>query len=288
MQELNFVPLIIIGAGRSGTNMLRDIITNIPDFATWDCDEINPIWRYGNKNELNDEFTTELLTPKIKDYIRKRFIQLHKQTKAKYVVEKTCANALRLEFVHAIFPEAKFIVINRDGRDVVPSAMKRWNASFEFRYTIKKLRYVPAKDFLYYIFKFGSNRLKKNCNPAKALSFWGPLYKGIQYDTAKLSLVEICAKQWQKCASNTLNQRSGINEARILDYRYEDFVNDPINELKKFEDFLDIKIKDIATLTAGVTDKSVGNYKKALTLEQQSELKRTLSTTLKELDYVVD
>ena len=42
-------PVIIIGAGRSGTNMLRDLLAQLPQFSTWPCDEINYIWRHSAK-----------------------------------------------------------------------------------------------------------------------------------------------------------------------------------------------------------------------------------------------
>ena len=41
-----FTPVIIIGAPRSGTNMLRDILTNFEGIETWPCDEINYIWTW--------------------------------------------------------------------------------------------------------------------------------------------------------------------------------------------------------------------------------------------------
>ena len=41
-------PVVIIGAARSGTNMLRDVLVKLPGVGTWPCDEINYIWRHGN------------------------------------------------------------------------------------------------------------------------------------------------------------------------------------------------------------------------------------------------
>jgi len=53
-------PIIIVGAGRSGTNMLRDLLAQLPEFSTWPCDEINYIWRHGNRGFETDEFTREM------------------------------------------------------------------------------------------------------------------------------------------------------------------------------------------------------------------------------------
>ena len=73
MTNFKFQPIIIIGAARSGTNMLRDVLTSLDDFATWPCDEINYIWRYGNKKREDDEFDITNVNFKSKKYIRKQF-----------------------------------------------------------------------------------------------------------------------------------------------------------------------------------------------------------------------
>ena len=54
----NHKPIIIIGAPRSGTNMLRDVLCNLDGVGSWPCDEINYIWRHGNVKNPSDEFLT--------------------------------------------------------------------------------------------------------------------------------------------------------------------------------------------------------------------------------------
>src|SRR5688572_28928438 len=96
--------VIIIGAARTGTNMLRDILTQLPGIGTWPCDEINYIWRHRNVREPTDEFGPELATPDVQSFIRQKFDQLARKRSLSHLVEKTCANALRVEFVNRIFP----------------------------------------------------------------------------------------------------------------------------------------------------------------------------------------
>ena len=132
-------PVIIIGAGRSGTNMLRDLLAQLPQFSTWPCDEINYIWRHGNRGFATDEFTREMADDKTAHYIRKQFQKFAAKHPGTSVVEKTCANSLRCGFIHQIFPEARFIHIMRDGRDVAASAALRWNAKLDIGYIAKKL-----------------------------------------------------------------------------------------------------------------------------------------------------
>ena len=61
--------IVLVGAPRSGTNMLRDVLTALDGIGTWPCDEINYIWRHGNVRYPSDELPRENATPyKLGDY----------------------------------------------------------------------------------------------------------------------------------------------------------------------------------------------------------------------------
>lgn len=288
-KELDYTPVIIIGAGRTGTNMLRDVICSLDSFGTWDCDEINPIWRYGNRHAETDLIGPEKADKRIKKYIRGRFTGLKKKHKLNYVVEKTCANSLRLAFVHEIFPEAKYILINRDGRDVAPSAKIRWTAPFELNYTLKKLRYVPLRDLPFNIWKFGANRLKQFFGSSEQLSFWGPVYPGIDKDFKSKSLLEVCALQWQACVNATQKDKKRLSADQFVEVNYELFVNKPQEELKRILEFLSFETSNevIDKAVSKVSNRSVGSHKK-LTAQEQKDLEAICAPTLKQLGYYDD
>ncbi|MEL7430325.1 MAG: sulfotransferase [Pseudomonadota bacterium] len=127
-------PIIIIGAGRSGTNVLRDCLTAANGLVTWPCDEINLIWRHGNLRHPTDVFGAAQANASVRHYIQSAFDQICRKEGGDTVVEKTCANTLRVPFIDAIFPDARYINIVRDGRDVTASAMKRWRSSVDWPY----------------------------------------------------------------------------------------------------------------------------------------------------------
>ncbi|NQX76869.1 sulfotransferase [Gilvibacter sp.] len=285
-KELNHTPVIIIGAGRTGTNMLRDVICSIAGFGTWDCDEINPVWRYGNRFEPTDILAPQLASPKVKNYIRGRFNQLKESQNLEFVVEKTCANSLRLAFVHEVFPEAKYILINRDGRDVAPSAKIRWAAPFELNYTLKKLKQTPLRDLPYYVWKFGINRLKQAFG-ADRLSFWGPVYPGIDADFKTKSLLEVCALQWQACVHATQADKNQLDANQFIEVKYEQFVNNPQEELKTILEFLgktSATSEEVSEAVARVSNRSVGSHEK-LSKEEQQALNEICEPTLQALNY---
>jgi sulfotransferase family protein len=270
MTPLAFTPVIIIGAGRSGTNVLRDTLTLLPDFSTWDCDEINPIWRHGNLTWPNDEIPANRAGQSVVRFIRQAFQKLWRQSgKPRFVVEKTCANSLRVEFVDAILPEAKFIYIVRDGFDVVASAGKRWQGDLElpaWPYYWAKIRYTPLLDLPLYGLIFARNKLALLFGRKKRLSAWGPRFDGME-SHSNAPLEELCARQWAACVNASDAAFSTIDPKRVFMLRYEDFTAEPDVHLSAVLGFLGAsKDQEIIKQAASTVHKSsVGKGRVLLT-----------------------
>ena len=278
--------VIIIGSVRSGTNMLRDILVKIPNHGTWDCDEINPIWRHGNLNHPHDELSKEMATPRIVAFIRNEFRKIAKSLKVNTVVEKSTANSLRLAYVNKIFPDAKYIFIYRDGRDVAASAQLRWNAKFDFNYSLKKFRYVPLVDMPYILFYYISNRIKGIFSSEQKLKSWGPRYENMDEDVKKYSILEVCALQWKHYVENTLEDLPQVESNNLLTLKYETLVNNPEEEMIKVCKFLDLPSETVQQhqLTKGISNRSVGNWKK-LDKKQIDLIEKHIDPLLSKLNY---
>jgi hypothetical protein len=108
----------IIGCARSGTSILGELIASHPEVKY--IFEASHIWELGGLGENESHrLTAQAATPQVKEQIRAWFeIQAGD---ANIVVEKNPRNSLRVPYVKEIFPEAKFIHIVRDGRDVACS-----------------------------------------------------------------------------------------------------------------------------------------------------------------------
>ncbi len=261
--HLPFTPVVIIGAGRSGTNAMRDALVRLDGFATWPCDEINPIWRHGNLDHPNDELPAEKASPKIRSFIRNAFVQIWKQQgRPAFVVEKTCANALRVPFVDAILPEARYIHIVRDGYDVLSSAQKRWRGELEMPglpYFLAKARYAPLADLPRYALTSIWNRLMVYSGRKERLDRWGPQYEGMEaFRSAPLD--EVVARQWAACVARSDEAFAKIQSDRVFQIRYEDFTADPVNSLAMIAQWLkvDIARDALAHAAAIVRQGSVG------------------------------
>lgn len=255
--------VVIIGAPRSGTNMLRDILCTLDGVGTWPCDEINYIWRHGNVRADSDEFTPAMASPNIKKYIRGQFKKLAANQDLDFLVEKTCANSLRVGFVDEILPDAHYIFITRDCKDVVASANLRWTAKLDIPYLIKKVKYVPLIDLPYYGVRYLWSHVYRLFSGEKRLAFWGPQLKGMTELLDKYSLNEICAIQWRRCVDNSKRDLNNISPSRVTNVTYENFVNDSEAELQRILSDLGVSIlpEQLKESVQRVSNKSVGKWK---------------------------
>jgi hypothetical protein len=256
--------IFIIGAPRSGTNILRDILSLNPEISTWDCDELNEIWHY-KSNYIYDDFTNKSISIDRKKFIKKFFDRFQNKSKTQYVLEKTCANSMRVRFIQSIFPEAIFIVITRNGEDVIPSASKRWDSTFSFSYSFKKFKVLPLQLMPTVFFKhlikwFSPNRKGK-------MNVWGPKYPGVEDDVKKnIDLDLISFRQWEKCINSTISDVRHISQSnKILKLQYENLVKNPIEIISDLLNELNLKITDnqINFIKKNVHQKSIGkNFNK--------------------------
>lgn len=218
--------------------MLRDALCSLPDFGTWPCDEVNYIWRHGNVGVPHDEMTPDHARPQVRRYVRRQFAKRARE--GGVVVEKTCANSLRVGFVERVLPEAKFVWIVRDGRDAVASTRRRWHAKLEPGYAAAKGRFIPPIDLPYYAVRHVARRAHRLWSAEGRVASWGPRVADMDELLASRPLLEVCARQWQRCVQKAERDLSALDPAQVHRVYYEDFVADPAGEFA-----------DIATFAGG-------------------------------------
>ena len=283
----SYKTVIIIGAPRSGTNMLRDLLCDFKRVGTWPCDEINYIWRHGNVGFDTDELSDKMASGEVKRFITKKFDQLANENGLDFLIEKTCANSLRVPFVDQIIPDATYIFMVRDGLDVVESASIRWQATLDIPYVLKKARYIPFFDIPFYGFRYFGNRLYKLLSKDKRLSFWGPRFDGFQKIVQNSSLEEVCAIQWQRCVNLSEDALKQIPNDRVIKVRYEDFVLRPNVELGRILSRLGIchTVDEINKIVKVVSSVNIGKGRQRLDKSKSEKVSKLISKTLKMNGY---
>ena len=220
-------PLFIIGNPRSGTSMLRLMLSThskimiAPEsgFLVWWCNKYKD-WNIDWNKSMLDEFITDLF-----DSRRFEFWNMSKQDLKDYILKKQPANYAKLNYLiylkyatnldkgdikiwgdknnhylnhidelDLLYPNASFIHIIRDGRDVATS--------------YKKL-----------------SKIKDSAKLAPNLA-------------DEISDVAI---QWRDNIQTICESLKKIDQNRVAEVRYEDLVLDPVKNLKMLCNFLDVE-----------------------------------------------
>ena len=271
--NMNFTPVIIVGAGRSGTNAFRDLLSEQKGFVTWPCDEIDAIWMHGNIGKATDVLTKEDLNDKAIVCIRSAFKKIWQGTNANFVVEKTCANSLRVDFIAEVLPEAKFIHIKRDVMDVVVSSRKRWKGEFELPYLsyyLRKARFVPISDIPTYLMRYLKIRLSLIFGNEKHVRRWGPWTNKLQtLIQENAPIEEICAVQWLECVGAIEREFKLLSESRRLTITYEDLVTQSQRTMNEVLEFLGARVdeSDLQSSLKALSTGSVGKGRLQLKAE---------------------
>lgn len=217
--------VFLIGSGRSGTKFLRDTlvadnkITRVPY-------DINYFWRYGNQSLPHDEISIEDLDEKQRAWIKKNIFRFIDKDLVRcnpaVVIEKTVANTFRVELLSKLFPDAKFVHLIRDGREVTESAIRLWSKPAKVSDIKDKLRYYPFSEFSYALWFF-KEQLKHRFS--KEIPIWGTRYRGITQDVKDMPLHIICAKQWALGVRSALHDFSNLATDQYIEVRYSDLVS---------------------------------------------------------------
>jgi sulfotransferase family protein len=282
----DYQPLIVIGAARSGTKLARDLIAQHPAVDKIPYD-VSYIWRLGNEDISHDELPVDRLTPHIRRRILEKFEAY--RSGSPFLVEKTVGNCLRVPFVHAVFPDALFIHLIRDGRDVIESVYRQWLAPTDWGYLLAKARTFPVFEAFGYAFAYAKNAsrrfLASNRNPRGT---WGVRYAGIDNDVATKSLLEICAIQWVLSVEKAQEELSRLPAHRVLTIRYEDLAQNPETYLDRIAKFagLDAERYPENLYRHLVSSRNIGKGLRSLTAEQLAVIQPCIEKTLSSLGYI--
>ena len=276
-------PVLILGAARSGTKLLRRLLGAAPDAAVVPYG-VPAVWMEGNEDHPHDALPRSACTDATAQHIRRTLQTLAQgPSSASLLIEKTSANTLRVPFVDAVYPRARFVHLVRDGVDVVESARRRWQARPGLGYLLRKALYLRGtglRQGLRYLW----NRLRGLGTSTPSL--WGPHYPGMADDAAEHSLLEVCATQWRACVQSTLDALDTLPSERVLSLRYETLVRDPdsVDRLARFTGMSD-PAPTRKFYDQEVRDTFVGRGRTRLSAAEREALTPLLHAPLERLGY---
>ncbi len=214
-------PIFILGCGRSGTTILGTSLSQHPDITY--LNEPRDLWfkaypetdiwtekaiRFKGKMILKAEDTVYAKSLKL----RQLFYEETVKTSRPILVEKLPINNFRLEFIHSIFPDARFIHIYRNGLEVARSIQKLSEGGSWFGKENYKWRQLV--DFS------KSNKITRGL-PDLCQNFF---YRGLL--------------EWRLSTESVVKFLKNHSKDDFVEISYARLTNDPTKTIKKVLDFI--------------------------------------------------
>jgi hypothetical protein len=207
-------PVFVVGCSRSGTTITYETLAAAPEFLSLGV-EIPDFWDalHGplNNGWASEAAGAEHARPGHRDAALRFYYQ---RLGAGRVLDKTCINVMRIPFLHRLFPEARFVFIQRDGRDNVSSMMDGWrHGRTDGRFELSQF-FGPFPEPV----AIDGGRFREWA------FFIPPGWRA--YNRA--SLAEVCAFQWTSANRLALQARQAIPPRQWIHLRYEDLFDRPV------------------------------------------------------------
>ncbi len=276
--------IVIIGAARSGTKLLRDALAEATGAGRVPYD-ISYVWRYGNEERPDDVLRPDDIDVKARRFIR-RYIDQYAEGQPISVIEKTVGNSLRVPAVAAVFPHAAYIHLIRDGVDVIESAMRQWCLAPDLGYLASRLRHVPMRFLPHYGVKYLRSLSARRAHHNGRMGTWGVRYPGIDDDLVNLDLLTVCARQWHHAVTHA-QSAFDRSDVRVAEVRYERLVSDPAAELSRLASFagLEIDAQKLESVQQRVVRGRVGTGHGSLSILELNAIDAEVGDALAELKY---
>ena len=228
--------IILIGAARSGTKLLRDLIHDASGIGRVPYD-IPFVWRY-RQAERSDRLDPDALTTTQRRFIA-RYVERYAAGVPSAVIEKTVGNSIRVPFVHAVFPTASYIHLVRDGVDTIESTRRQWQAPSNRKYLLQKARHFPLRLIPTYGVKFVRDQLPSGDRSDRHVASWGVRYPEMDHDVRDADLLTVCARQWVWSVTQATRDFDLLS-VPVNTVHYEDLIARPVETLGGLLDALDL------------------------------------------------
>lgn len=213
-------PIFIVGAPRSGTHMLFLILRTSSRLDHWRPTEAHEVWEHdyhpASRNWESNVLDAVDLTAEAAARIQRRFFLVTGPRKT--LLDKTPRNSLRVPFVDAVFPDARYVFLTRTGPDNVNSLINAWRSSRYRTYALPEPHSIPGVDPRWWKFVLYPNWRRDAAGPLEV----------------------VCARQWTACIERLLDAAEAVGPDRWIELGHEALVDDPVGEVGRLMEWLEM------------------------------------------------
>lgn len=212
-------PIFIVGCPRSGTVMLSNILLQSARLTPSESGEGRDLWERFHPIEATPSGSHALSETDATPMERAAIVRtLYGTFGRRQFVEKKARNSLRVPYLHALFPQARFVCLRRDGRDNINSLINGWRSN--------RYHGIPMPATLR-IGGYDGTRWKFAVPPG----WWSYVDRPLE---------DVCAFQWVACNEALTSARAGVPGRNWIEVRYEDIVQAPVPAMSRVFEALEI------------------------------------------------
>lgn len=256
-------PLFVIGAPRSGTSLLGDLVGQLPEFSYhYEPPITKAAARYVFEGRWSPWFAARFYR-----WVYRRLMRRVGESDRRFA-EKTPQNCFIAQFLARTFPDASFLHIVRDGRDAAVSyAQKPWLTERGRKSGQRETGGYPFGPFA---------------------RFWVEPDRRDEFEST--SDLDRCLWAWRRHVEAALAAEREIEASRWLEVRYEDLVRDPTRIGERVLDFLGIAAaasrRKLLDALSRVKRDSVGRAARELDAASLEVVERQAGPLLRRLGYL--
>lgn len=206
-------PLFVVGCSRAGTTLVYKTFSQSRQLGSLNR-ETHDFWvglhPLETKNWRSHALDASDASEGDRELVSRYFFA---RTGTRRIVDKNNQNGLCVGYLHALFPDAKFIYIKRGAGDNIHSLIEGWGRSEEFATWSHHLPVEVAVE---------GGRYRRWC-------FF--LFEGWQR-YARASIEEVCAAQYVAMNRAIMDASRAIPRSQWTEIQYEELVKDPVEGFK--------------------------------------------------------
>jgi hypothetical protein len=205
-----------------------------------------------------------------------------------------------------VFPQARWIHVVRDGRDVTLSIHREWQKRARLVKAWSPTKLLDLVRRVFSLQPYGYFRCKqiafelKTSSPLQLALYrnksrwkgqvgWGPRFEGWERVLAEQPLLAFNAHQWVECIRHVEEYRKNIPTERFLEVRYEEFLRTPMEILRNIVEFMGIGMEPgFERHVPPIMERNTRKWGKAFTREELETISPVVTPELIRLGYEDD
>jgi len=231
-------PVFVLGSPRSGTTLLFEVLRRSSAVSSLEG-ESHLLWEMfhpaGGAGWASHEIRAEDISDRERRILR---WAVERIADGRRYLDKSPRNAVRVPYLDALFPDARFVFLKRDGRAAVSSLITGWRSEKDVFGGVEVPEPLQIEGY--------SGRLWRFVAPPG----WRDYRRGH-------TLAEVCAFQWRATNEALLAARDAVPPERWVELTYERFVAAPREETARLLERLALPLEDPVLNHAASLDRHV-------------------------------